>query len=61
MHNPNKECHEDEDGNINNVVRIEDRVTRALREMREEREELAKYLEEPWQVGGHAMNFCPKL
>ena len=61
MHNPNKECHEDEKGNINNVVRIEDRVTRALREIKEDREELAKFLEEPWQVDGTVMNYCPKV
>ena len=61
MHNPNKECHEDAEGNINNVVRIEDRVTRALREMKEEREELAKYLDEPWRVEEHAFNYCTKV
>ena len=61
MHNPNKECHEDEKGNINNVVRIEDKFTRALREMAEEREELARYLEEPWEVEENKTNFCMKI
>ena len=30
MHNPNKECEEDEKGNINNVMRIESKLTRKL-------------------------------
>ena len=28
MHNPSKECEEDEKGNINNVMRIEDKYSR---------------------------------
>ena len=40
MHNPNKECEEDEKGNINNVMRIESKLTRKLRELQEEREQL---------------------
>ena len=61
MHNPNKECEEDEKGNINNVMRIEDKFTRKLREIKEEREELQEFLEEPWTVNRHKYNYCIKI
>ena len=61
MHNPNKECEEDEKGNINNVMRIEDKFTRKLREIKEEREELQEFLEEPWTVNSHKYNYCIKI
>ena len=61
IHNPNKEWEEDEEGNVNNVMRLEDSVSRSLREMAEERERLAKFLEEPWQVDRHRFNYCTRI
>ena len=61
IHNPNKEWEEDEEGNVNNVMRLEDSVSRSLREMAEERERLAKFLEEPWQVDNHRFNYCTRI
>ena len=40
MHNPLQEWEEDGEGNINNVMKVEDRLTKRLRELREERERL---------------------
>ena len=58
MHNPNKECEEDEKGNINNVMRIEDKFSRKLREIEEEREYLESYLEQPWSVEYMNLSNC---
>jgi len=56
---PGKQVVIDEKGNENNVVEVEDRLTKALGEMAEERARLARVQEAPWRVGGRGLGLCP--
>ena len=60
LHNPSHEFEEDGKGNINNVVRVEDKISSKIKEIRKELEELKLFLSEPWKVESCGLNFCRK-
>ena len=61
IHDPKQEWEEDGKGNINNVMRVEDRVTMKLKEISQKLEEMRSFLDEPWQVHNNNNNFCVKM
>merc|ERR1712150_305681 len=60
LHDPKQECEEDGTGNINNVMRVEDKVTMKLKEISQKLEEMRSFLAEPWQGQNNNNNFCVK-
>ena len=60
LHNPSYEFEEDGEGNINNVVRVEDKVSTKMKEIREELEGLKIFLAEPWKVENYDKNYLCK-
>ena len=60
IHDPKREWEEDGTGNINNVMRVEDKLTMKLREISQKLEEMRSFLDEPWQVLNNNNNFCAK-
>ena len=51
---------EDGTGNINNFMRVEDKVTMKLKEINQKLEEMRSFLTEPWQGENTNNNFCVK-
>ena len=61
LHDPKQECEDDGTGNINNVMRVRDKVTMKLKEINQKLEELRSFLDEPWQAQNNINNnFCVK-
>ena len=60
LHDPRHEFEDDGKGNVNNVMRVEDKLTLKIEEINQELEALKVFLEEPWRVD-KPNNFCPKL
>ena len=60
LHDPKQECQEDGKGNINNVMRVEDKVSMKLKEINQKIKEMRSFLDEPWQGQEYNNNICVK-
>ena len=60
LHDPKQECQADGKGNINNVMRVEDKVSMKLKEINQKIKEMRSFLDEPWQGQENNNNFCAK-
>ena len=57
---PARPTETDEDGNTNNVIVVDDEVTKKLKQMKEELQQLHERSAEPWRVESRDYNFCPR-
>ena len=60
LHDPNVMSVEDGTGNINNFMRVEDKVTMKMKEINQKLGEMRSFLTEPWQGENINNNFCVK-
>ena len=60
MHDPSKECVDDGKGNINNVIRVDDKMTRKSKLVKEELDVLRKENDNAWFVEPVYYRMCPK-
>ena len=50
LHDPTLEFEDDGKGNVNNVVRVDNKISIKIKEIRDELEQMRIFLDEPWNV-----------